>query len=217
MFYDIPAIVNNLDYVNLMAFDFHTADRNPEVADFPAPLYELSERNPEFSVNYQVNYWLNNHCPASKINVGIATYARSWKMTKDSGPTGLPPVSNTDKGGPAGTGTQTDGLYSWPEVCAKLPNNANQHLKGADQPLRKVNDPTKRFGSYGYRAADDKDENGLWVAYEDPDTAANKAGYVKTKGLGGVALVDLSYDDFRGACSGDKYPILRAIKHRLQT
>ncbi|XP_013109445.1 chitinase-like protein Idgf4 [Stomoxys calcitrans] len=215
LFFEVPAIVNNLDYVNLMAFDFQTAARNPEVADFPAPIYELNERNPESNVNFQVQYWLDHHCPASKINVGIAAYARSWKMTEDSGLTGLPPVSKTDKAGPAGLQTQTDGLYSWPEVCAKLPNNANAHLKGADQPLRKVGDPTKRFGNYAYRAADDKGENGIWVGYEDPDTAANKAGYAKAKGLGGVALVDLSYDDFRGACSGDKYPILRAIKYKL--
>lgn len=216
VFYDVPAIINNLDYVNLMAFDFQTPDRNPEVADFPAPIYELNERNPEFNINYQVQYWLNNHCPANKINVGVAAYGRAWKMTKDSGLTGLPPVSDTDKAAPAGIQTQIDGLLSWPEVCAKLPNPANQHLKGADSPLRKVGDPTKRFGNYAYRSADDNNEHGMWVGYEDPDTAANKAAYAKTKGLGGIALVDLSFDDFRGACSGDKYPILRAIKYKLQ-
>ncbi|XP_030564620.1 chitinase-like protein Idgf4 [Drosophila novamexicana] len=216
LFYDVPALINNLDYVNLHAYDFQTPVRNPEVADFPAPIYELNERNPEHNINFQVQYWLNNHAPASKINVGIPTYGRVWKLTKDSGLTGLPPVSDADNVGPAGVQTQTAGFYSWPEVCAKLPNQANQHLKGADGPLRKVGDPTKRFGSYAYRSADDKDENGLWVGYEDPDTAAIKASYVKSKGLGGVALVDLSFDDFRGGCTGnEKYPILRAIKYKL--
>lgn len=216
MFYDVPALINNVDYVNLHAYDFQTPVRNPEVADFPAPIYELNERNPEHNINYQVQYWLNNHAPASKINVGIPTYGRVWKMTKDSGLTGLPPVAEADNVGPAGIQTQTAGFYSWPEVCAKLPNQANQHLKGADGPLRKVGDPTKRFGSYAYRSADDKGENGLWVGYEDPDTAAIKAAYVKGKGLGGVALVDLSFDDFRGGCTGnEKYPILRAIKYKL--
>ncbi|XP_023176692.1 chitinase-like protein Idgf4 [Drosophila hydei] len=216
LFYDVPALINNVDYVNLHAYDFQTPVRNPEVADFPAPIYELNERNPEHNINYQVQYWLNNHAPASKINVGIPTYGRVWKMTKDSGLTGLPPVAEADNVGPAGIQTQTAGFYSWPEVCAKLPNQANQHLKGADGPLRKVGDPTKRFGSYAYRSADDKGENGLWVGYEDPDTAAIKAAYVKGKGLGGVALVDLSFDDFRGGCTGnEKYPILRAIKYKL--
>ncbi|XP_014099295.1 chitinase-like protein Idgf4 [Bactrocera oleae] len=215
LFYDVPAIVNNLDYVNLHAYDFHTPERNPEVADYPAPIYELNERNPEANINFQTQYWLNNHCPATKINVAIAAYGRAWKMTKDSGLTGVPPVLETDGVAPAGTQTQKPGLLSWPEVCGKLPNPANQHLKGADGPLRKVGDPTKRFGNYAYRSADDNGENGIWVGYDDPDTAANKAAFVKARGLGGIALVDLSFDDFRGACTGDKYPILRAIKYKL--
>lgn len=216
LFYDIPAIVNNIDFVTLHAYDFATPERNPEVADFPAPIYELNERNPEFNVNYQVQHWLSNSCPAAKINVAVPAYARAWRMTKDSGLTGLPPVSETDGAAPLGPQTQMAGLLSWPEVCSKLPNPANQHLKGADGPLRKVGDPTKRFGNYAYRSADDNGENGMWVGYDDPDSAANKAMYVKSKGLGGIALVDLSFDDFRGACSGDKYPMLRAIKFRLQ-
>jgi len=214
-FYDVPALVNYFDYVNLHAYDFNTPERNPEVGDYAAPIYELNDRNPEANINFQVQYWLNNHCPASKINVGIPTYGRAWKMTKDSGLTGLPPVVETDGVAPEGLQTQKPGFLSWPEVCSKLPNPANQHLKGADGPLRKVGDPTKRFGSYAYRSADDSGANGIWVSYEDLDSAANKASYVKAKGLGGVALVDLSYDDFRGACAGEKYPILRAIKYKL--
>lgn len=104
---------------------------------------------------------------------------------------------------------------SYPEICAKLPNPSNNNLKGEDAPLRKVGDPTKRFGTYAYRLPDSDGNFGLWVSYEDPDTAGNKAGYVRAKGLGGIAIVDLSLDDFRGTCSGDKYPILRAAKYRL--
>ncbi|XP_017064046.1 chitinase-like protein Idgf4 [Drosophila eugracilis] len=216
LFFDVPAIINNLDYVNLHTYDFQTPERNNEVADFPAPIYELNERNPEFNINYQVRYWTGNRAPAAKINVGVATYGRAWKLTKDSGLTGLPPVAEADGVAPAGTQTQIPGLLSWPEVCAKLPNPANQHLKGADGPLRKVGDPTKRFGSYAYRSADDSGENGVWVGYEDPDTAAIKAEYVKREGLGGIAVVDLSFDDFRGGCTGhDKFPILRNIKSKL--
>ncbi|KAH8272701.1 hypothetical protein KR026_004588 [Drosophila bipectinata] len=216
VFFDVPALINNLDYVNLHAYDFQTPERNNEVADFPAPIYELNERNPEANVNYQVKYWTQNRAPASKINVGLATYGRAWKLTKDSGLTGLPPVAEADGVAPAGTQTQVPGLLSWPEVCAKLPNPANQHLKGADGPLRKVGDPTRRFGSYAYRSADDSGENGVWVGYEDPDTAAIKAEYVKREGLGGIAVVDLSFDDFRGGCTGgDKFPILRKIKGSL--
>lgn len=71
------------------------------------------------------------------------------------------------------------------------------------------------IGTYAFRLPDEDGEHGMWVGYEDPDTVGNKAGYVKAKGLGGMAVHDLSFDDFRGLCTGDKYPILRAAKFRL--
>lgn len=70
-------------------------------------------------------------------------------------------------------------------------------------------------GTYAFRLPDDDGENGMWVGYEDPDTAGNKAGYAKAKGLAGISVNDLSLDDFRGLCTGDKYPVLRAAKFRL--
>lgn len=215
VFFDVPAIINYLDFVNLGTFDFYTPARNPEVADITAPLYEMSERNPELNVNYQVQYWLRNNCPASKINVGIAAYGRAWKLTDDSGETGLPPVKDTVNEAPEGPYSLIPGLFSWPEICAQLPNANNAHKKGASAPLTKVGDPTRRFGIYAYRAADKKGDNGIWISYDDPDTAAEKAGYVRSLHLGGVALFDLTFDDFRGSCTTDKYPLLRAIKYRL--
>lgn len=68
---------------------------------------------------------------------------------------------------------------------------------------------------YAFRLPDENGENGIWVGYEDPDSVGNKAGYVRAKGLGGIALVDVTLDDFRGLCSGEKYPLLRAAKFRL--
>lgn len=214
-FFDIPAVINYIDFVNLFAFDFQTPARNDKQADYPAPLYELNERNPEANVNFQVQFWLNGHTPASKINIGAPAYGRAWIMSKDSGITGHPPVAETKGVAEAGLQSLTPGLLSWPEICSKLPNPSNSHLKGADAPLRKVGDPTKRFGPYAYRVPDDSGEHGLWVGYEDPDSMGNKAGFVRAKGLGGLAFYELSFDDFRGTCTGDKYPLLRAAKFRL--
>lgn len=101
------------------------------------------------------------------------------------------------------------------EICQKLTNPQNKDLKGENAPLKKVGDPSKRYGSYAYRLPDSSGANGLWVGYEDPDTAGNKAAYARAKNLGGVAIFDLTLDDFRGACSGDKFPILRAARNRL--
>lgn len=201
--------------VNLFAFDFNTPERNEKKADYPAPIYGLDDRDPEANVNYQVQYWLNEHIPAGKINVVAPAYGRSWVMSKHSGLTGHPPVDCSKGAGEAGLQSLNPGLLSWPEICAKLPNPSNVHLKGSDAPLRKVPDPTKRFGPYALRSADDKGENGIWVGYEDPDSIGNKASYVRSKGLGGFALFELSLDDYSGSCAGGRYPLLRAAKFKL--
>ncbi|XP_067623341.1 chitinase-like protein Idgf3 [Eurosta solidaginis] len=216
-YFDGPAIAPSLDMINLAAFDFLTPGRNPEEADYTAPLCELPDQNRlgHYNVHYQVDYWLTQRVPHHKINVGIAAHGRAWKMTKDSGTTGLPVVPATDGPAPAGPITKTPGLMNWLEVCQRLPNPSNIHAKGADAPLRRINDPTKCYGSYAFHTADEDGANGIWVSYEDPDTAASKAGYVRAKTLGGVALFDITLDDFRGQCTGDKFPMLRAIKYKL--
>lgn len=45
---------------------------------------------------------------------------------------------------PTGPHTKTEGVLSYPEVCVKLINPNNQ--KGMRPHLRKVTDPSKRFG-----------------------------------------------------------------------
>ncbi|XP_036330312.1 chitinase-like protein Idgf5 [Rhagoletis pomonella] len=213
LFIDIPRVVPMVDYVNLGSYDFQTPERDPKVADHTAPIYEMFERDPTHNIDYQVQYWLNNSAPSNKINVGVPAYGRSWVMTRDSGITGYPPIEHTEGPGPAGKQINIPGLMSWPEICETL--QRDKELDGEDAALRKVGDPRQRYGSYAYRSADVDGLYGLWVGYEEPSTAAIKAAYVYAKGLGGVALFDLSLDDFRGQCAGEKYPILRSIKFKL--
>lgn len=215
IFYDVPAIIDDLDYVVLPSFDFQTPARNPEEADYFAPLHESNERIKENNVNSQVLYWLAQRAPASKLIVGIPAFGRTWKLEKDSTETGVPPILRLHKPGPEGIQTKTAGLLSYPEICTKLMIQSNKHLTGESVPLRKVGDPTKRYGTYAYRLPDSNGNFGLWVSYEDPETAGIKAEYVRANGLGGISLYDLSLDDVKGKCSGEKYPILRAAKHRL--
>lgn len=69
-------------------------------------------------------------------------------------------------------------------------------------------------GTYAYRY-DDKERGGIWVGYEDTESMFTKATFARTKGLGGVAVVDITMDDFKGVCNGDKFPLLKAVKHAL--
>ncbi|EDV90278.1 GH23530, partial [Drosophila grimshawi] len=163
-----------------------------------------------------LNYWLQHQCPPQKLHLGIASYGRAWKLTTDSGLSGLPVVPSTDGAGPGGLQVASnEGLLSWPEICAMLPFNQTAVYRGAAAPLRKVTDLTQKYGNYAMRPADENGEHGLWVSFDDPDFAGIKASYAKSKNLGGVAIFDLSCDDFRGLCTGQKYPIVRSVKYLL--
>jgi len=210
---DARLISQNADFINLMAFDYYTPKRNPKEADYPAPLHYQFDRKTDENGNALVKYWLDNGVPNNKLIFGIPTYGRSWKMTTDSAISGVPPME-VDGPGAEGPYTKHEGILSYPEVCAKLANPNNLQANQGKH-LRKIGDPTKKLGSYAFRLPDENEENGIWVAYEDPDTAGNKAGFARDKGLGGIAMYDITLDDFRGLCSGDKYPLLRAAKLRL--
>uniref|UniRef100_UPI0022EC4556 chitinase-like protein Idgf4 n=1 Tax=Anopheles cruzii TaxID=68878 RepID=UPI0022EC4556 len=214
VFLNIPLLKDNFEYINIAAYDQQTPERNPKEADYTAPIYEPSERAEGNNVQAKVKAWHSAGTPLDKIVVGLATYGRGWKLTEESGITGRPPI-RADGPSPAGLHTQIPGYYSFGEVCALLPNPTNANMQGADYPLRKINDFSKRFGPYAFRIPDENEEHGIWLSYEDPESAGNKAAYVKAKGLGGISINDLAMDDFRGVCYGDKFPILRAAKNRL--
>ncbi|XP_067623340.1 chitinase-like protein Idgf3 isoform X2 [Eurosta solidaginis] len=215
-YFDGPALAPNLDIINLATFDFLTPERNPKAADYTAPLCEFTDQTHlgHYNVIYQVEYWLIQRVPHHKLNVGIATYGRAWKMTKGSGTTGLPVVTATDGPAAAGPITQTPGMLNWLEICQRLPKSG-KNTKHVGAPLRPVHDDTKCYGSYAFHTADKNGANGIWVSYEDPQTAASKAEYVKAKTLGGVALFDINLDDFHGQCTGEKFPITKAIKQKF--
>lgn len=90
------------------------------------------------------SYRLGQGLPANKLILGIPTYGRAWKLDEESGLTGVPPIS-TDGPADAGPYTNEAGLLSYPEICNKIatPKEIQAGYLGK---LRRVNDPTKRYG-----------------------------------------------------------------------
>lgn len=146
VYFDPRQLAPNLDFVTIQAFDFYNPTRNPKEADYTAPLYELIDRKVDENGDYQVRYWLNNGFPNNKLVLGIPTFGRAWKMTEDSGLTGVPPIP-IDGPAEAGPYTKEPGLLSYPEVCAKLAN-PNKLSAASGTHLRKVGDPSKRYGKH---------------------------------------------------------------------
>lgn len=105
--YDIPGIVNNVDFINLMTYDFHGAWDN--TAGINSPLFSGDSLN----VDASVKYWLDKGCPKEKLIVGVPTYGRSFTL-QDPGQNGVgAPVSG---GGNAGPWTRQAGMLGYNEI-----------------------------------------------------------------------------------------------------
>ncbi|XP_072391421.1 chitinase-like protein Idgf4 [Diabrotica undecimpunctata] len=206
VYYDPRNLAPYLDFIILHAFDFYTPSRNEELADFPAPLYELIDRRGDENIDAWVKYWLSNGTPSKKLLLGIPTYGRTWHL-KGAAKVDEFPITDLNGPGDAGPLTKEAGLLSYPEICNKVTPRTS--TPGG---LTKIPDGTKRRGVYAYRYPDKDDKGGIWVGYEDTETASTKAQYAKAKGLGGVAIDDLTLDDFKGVCghSNNKFAILKA-------
>jgi GH18 family chitinase len=213
LYYDLKDIVPNLDFINVLAFNYTTPERKHDEADYPAALYQAGNIDVNHTVDGTIRWWLEKGVPAEKIILGIGTFGVTWKLTTDSKISGVPPIG-TDGPGEPGPQTKTAGLLSYSEVCSLLPN-PNLSSQSASHSLRRVTDPSHKLGSYAFRLPDSSSDAGLWVAYEDPDTAGYKGAYAKNKGLGGIAIWEISLDDFRGVCTGERFPILKAARNHL--
>lgn len=89
LYIDVPSIKDNVDWINLNMYDVQTSRRNDKEADFSAPIYAASERDPQLCVDYTVTDMITRGLPANKIVIGIPTYAHSWNIKEGATSTGL--------------------------------------------------------------------------------------------------------------------------------
>nr|CAH7749519.1 unnamed protein product [Callosobruchus chinensis] len=121
VYYDPRTLAPNLDYIILHAFDFYTPHRNKKLADFPAPLYELTDRRNDENVDAWVKYWISNGAPANKLVLGIPAYGRTWHLDPESNVEELP-ITGLEGPGAPGPQTKEAGLLSYAEICTKVEN-----------------------------------------------------------------------------------------------
>nr|CAD7443850.1 unnamed protein product [Timema bartmani] len=81
--YDVPSIAENVDFINLMTYDFHSSS---ELATgLNAPLYAREgDAVKELNVNAGVENWLNNGAPAEKIVLGMGFFGNAFTLRHPS-------------------------------------------------------------------------------------------------------------------------------------
>lgn len=153
-----------VDYGNVMTYDIH--GNWDKYTDFNAPLYNNSKASPQYkwSVDSSINAWIQGGFPKEKLIMGVPFYGYKYNSVINS----------------------NDGLYQ-------------TYASGSS--ISYGNIALNYLNAFGYKRFFDSESMVPWlfngatfISYEDEQSMGLKANYIKTKGLGGAMIWELSQD-----------------------
>ncbi len=172
-----------LDFINVMTYDYHSA---PGMTNFNAPLYSpLNDPTPGWNVDASMMSFIKGGVPARKLLVGVPFYGHAYGQVENANAGLFQPGTQNPPGWKQGDG-------DW-RTLARTRLRDPHYVRHWESTARVpwLYDSTSR----------------TWVSYDDPQSVAAKAAYVREHGLGGVVIWELGGDD--GA-------LIRAITSRLK-
>lgn len=192
--YDVPALAKYLDWIAVMAYDYH--GQWDKRTGHVAPLYyHPDDEFYYFNGNYSINYWISKGAPPRSIVMGMPLYGQSFTINDPRAGTGL---NSPASAGNAGEFTRAAGFLSYYEICDRVRNRG----------WTVVQDAEGRMGPYAYKGSQ-------WVSFDDKEMIRRKAQFVRDMGLGGGMVWALDLDDFRGRCNDGPHPLMRTIQQVL--
>jgi len=163
---DIANWQRYLDFINIMAYDFHVAAENTSTGHH-TNLYSHPDDARALSADSAVKAHLAAGVPPEKLVLGVAFYGRSWaSVIKQNNGLFQQGQPNTPAFGGLNYGSNSF-------------SNLYQNVINKQGFVRMWDDTAK--APYLWNK-----EKGIFVTYDDPESIALKANYVKTKGLKGV-------------------------------
>ncbi|XP_029635829.1 chitinase-3-like protein 1 [Octopus sinensis] len=191
MTFDFSILRKVIDFATATTYDLNTA---PKKTCYHSPLHTGSGDNKFFTVAGLVDFFIELGLPPSKLLWGLPTYGRSYRLHTV---TQHGVKARSEEVGDPGPILRIKGLFTYEEVGMTLRNGA---VRVYDE---------RCCVPYLY-------DGKLWVTFEDPESATEKALYFKDK-LAGVAIWNLTLGDPKGKINGTKFPIVQAVKTALLT
>ncbi|XP_044586743.1 chitotriosidase-1-like isoform X1 [Cotesia glomerata] len=189
--YDIAEMSKYLDFINLMAYDFHGSWE--PITGLNAPLHAASSDSYDargMNSEAAVKYWLSKGAPKEKLILGVPTYGRAFTL---SNPSDNKIGAASSGPGTAGPYTREAGMLGYNEICVMLKENGWN-----------ANYDPERKAPWAHK------EN-QWVGFDNKESIKAKAQFAKKMGLGGAMVWSIETDDFRGTC-GEKYPLIKTLR-----
>ncbi|XP_063982354.1 chitinase-like protein 3 [Diachasmimorpha longicaudata] len=193
--FDIPEISKYLDFINIMAYDFHVPKNG--VTGLNAPFRASPSDTPQdkaLTVEATVKYWLDQGAPKEKLVLGMPLYGRSFTLSNPLVNGVGAPIRGTGISGPY---TREPGVLAYNEICEMQSQGGWNVIFDADHLV-----------PYAIRG-------NQWVSYDNVESIREKAKLVKELGLAGAMVWSVESDDFRGVC-GEPYPLLKTINAVLR-
>jgi len=179
--YNIAAMNEHLDLINLMTYDIHGGWESRTGCN--APLWATDEDTElgGISVSWAVDYWIAQGASPSKLTMGIGTYGRGWKL-KDSSDHGHN-APCTGKSTP-GTCTKEAGYMAYYEILDMISSGKATRVYDSQRACPHI-----------------VTNDGEWIGYDDAESIQEKLDFLKTRGLRGTMVWALDLDDFSGLYS----------------
>uniref|UniRef100_A0A0K8T1H2 GH18 domain-containing protein n=1 Tax=Lygus hesperus TaxID=30085 RepID=A0A0K8T1H2_LYGHE len=192
--YDVPGLSQHLDWVGLMAYDYHGPwDRK---TGHVAPLHHHNgDVSPRFNVDFSINYWLSKGLRKDKLVLGMPMYGKSFTLANPSNNGLNAPISGPGRGGPI---TNAGGTLAFYEICSSV--------KRYHWNIKRESDGS--MGPYAFKGDQ-------WVSYDDISDIKKKSELIKSMGLGGGMVWTPAFDDFKNTCGCGRYPLLTALSSTL--
>ena len=220
--YDVKKMNECLDWINVMAYALWTQSNTVKVI---SPYYDMwtrakvtghftamawageksyMKKYPKKTVQASIQHWIDKGMDKCKINLGTATYGKSFKLSDPEKQFGLGAPSKGE--GDPGPILKKAGTRHYQELCKE---EWDEDDKGVSKMVSYENSAVKA----PYAAKGD-----LWVAYETPDSMKYKVREVVNKfdykgddsGLGGISFWTLGLDDLTNKCGTGHFPLIRA-------
>ncbi|XP_062272622.1 acidic mammalian chitinase-like isoform X1 [Scomber scombrus] len=191
--YEIAEIAKELDFINVMTYDFHGTWE--QFTGHNSPLYRGSEDSGDliyFNTDYAMKYWRDQGTPLEKLRMGFATYGRTFRLT--SSETGVGAPAN----GPASAGSYTReaGFWAYYEICGFLKGTTISWIEDQKVP-------------YAVK-------NNEWVGFDNKESYETKVRYLQEQKFGGAFVWALDLDDFAGRfCGEGAHPLMYHLNKLL--
>jgi len=169
---EVDSLAKVVDFLNVMTYDYYGGGT---MTGFNAPLHSAAnDPSPKRNVDSTVAMYLRAGLPANKLVVGVPYYARAY---------GNVPAAN-------------DGLFQtfggaapreWTGTNTDVSHLTRARLEAAGFSVR--TEPSAQ-APFAFNPT-----TGVWITFDDAESLARKADYVRARGLRGIMIWESGSDD----------------------